>query len=425
MRLSSIAWNVAGLAMPLAAALLCVPPLLQRLGTERFGLLALAWALTAISGLFDLGVGRATTRLVAVQRGRAEAHRTRATLDAAVRIAALAGLVGALLLMLAAAAGAHRGIRYDTALEPEVLQATLLLALVIPLQTLIATYRGASEACEQFRGISLLRMALGAANFAAPLLVAQYTLHLAPLVLALLLARLAACLAYRQLALWALPGEGIPTTLSPQERRELLHSGGWYSVSAIVSPVLVQADRFFIGVLLSAAAVSTYAVPFDLITQLLIVVTAVSTVAFPSITRQLQTDAATARRQFDRWLLVVAGAMATVAALVAWWLPALLNAWIGTALPAEAATVGRWLCLGVWINAIGSMYFAWLHAQGRFRTTALLHLLELPLYLAALVMLLREFGVTGAAIAWVLRVALDSAMLAWLARRRFGGAESR
>ncbi len=417
MRLTHIAWNVAGLAAPLAVALLCVPPLLQRLGTERFGLLALAWALTAVSGLFDLGIGRAATRLVAAQLGRAEGHRIASTLAAAVRIAALAGLAGALLLVLAAAAGAHRGIRYDPVLEPEVLQATLLLALAIPLQTLIATYRGVSEACQQFRGISLVRMALGVANFAAPLAVAQYSSDLALLVLALLLARVAACVAYRLLARQALPGVGAATPLSPHERRELLHAGGWFSVSAVVSPVLVQADRFVIGAVLSAAAVSTYAVPFDLITQLLIVVTAVSTVAFPSITQQLQSDAASARAQFNRWLLIVAGAMAAVTALVAWWLPALLNAWLGSALPAEAATVGRWLCLGVWINAIGSMYFAWLHAQGRFRATALLHLLELPLYLAALVVLLKQFGVTGAAIAWVLRVGLDSAMLAWLARR--------
>lgn len=417
MRVSNVAWNGAGLAAPLVVALLCVPPLLQGLGSERFGLLALAWALTAISGLFDLGIGRATTRSIAAQLGRGDASRASSTLAAAVQIAAWAGLAGAILLALAAAAGAQRLIRYDAALDTEVLQATLLLALVIPLQTLIATYRGASEACQQFRGISLVRMALGVANFAAPLAVAQYSSHLALLVLALLLARVAACAAYRQLARQALPVVGAATRLSAQERTELLHAGGWFSVSAVVSPVLVQADRFVIGAMLSAAAVSTYAVPFDLVTQLLIVVTAVSTVAFPSITRQLQVDSASARVQFNRWLLIVAGAMAAVAALVAWWLPALLSAWIGSALPSEAASVGRWLCLGVWINAIGSMYFAWLHAQGRFRATALLHLVELPLYLAALVVLVKQFGVTGAAIAWVLRVGLDSAMLAWLARR--------
>lgn len=416
MRLSHIGWNAAGLAAPLAVALLCVPRLLQQLGPERFGLLALAWALTAISGLFDLGIGRATTRCVAAQLGRGNAHRVASTVAMAIRIAALAGLGGAMLLLLATALGAHQAIRYSATLDSEVLQATLLLALVIPLQTLIATYRGACEACQQFRGISLLRMALGVANFAAPLAVAQYSSHMALLVLSLLLARVAACVGFRQLARQAVPRARDPQPMLPHERRELLQSGGWLSISAVISPVLAQADRFFIGVLLSAAAVSTYAVPFDLVTQLLIVATAVSTVAFPSITHQLQRDAVAARAQFDHWLLIVAGAMAAVTALMAWWLPALLTLWLGNALPAEAATVGRWLCLGVWINAIGGMYFAWLHAQGRFRATALLHLAELPLYLAALVVLLKQFGVAGAAMAWVLRVGLDSAMLAWLAR---------
>ena len=420
MKSSNVAWNAAGLAAPLAVALVCVPALLQRLGAERFGLLALAWALTAISGLFDLGIGRATTRSIAAQLGRGDGQRAGSTLAAATRIAAWAGLAGAMLLALAAAAGAHRLIRYNAALETEVLQATLLLALAIPLQTMIATYRGASEACQQFRGISLVRMALGVANFAAPLAVALYSSHLALLVLALLLARVAALAAYRQLAHQALPGTGSATPLSVQERRDLLRAGGWFSVSAVASPLLVQADRFVIGAVLSAAAVSTYAIPFDLITQLLIVVTAVSTVAFPSITHRLQTDAVAARVQFDRWLKAIACAMAAVTALVAWWLPALLNAWIGGALPAEAASVGRWLCVGVWINAIGSMYFAWLHAQGRFRATALLHLVELPLYLVVLVVLLHQVGVTGAAMAWVLRVGLDSVILAWLARRQPG-----
>jgi O-antigen/teichoic acid export membrane protein len=417
MRLTSVAWNGAGLAVPLVVALLCVPPLLQRLGPERFGLLSLAWALTAASGLFDLGVGRAVTRAVAAQLGRGETDRIHATVSAATRVAAWAGLTGTVLLLLAAATGAHQLIRYEALLEPEVLQATLLLALVVPLQTLIATYRGVSEACQQFRGISLVRMAIGVANFAAPLAVSQYSTQLGLLVLTLLLMRVAACAAYWRLARGAFSRHGAATVQTGRERQELLRAGGWFSVSAVVSPVLVQADRFVIGAVLSAAAVTTYAVPFDMITQLLVVVTAVSTVAFPSITRQLQTDAAAARRQFNRWLQIVAGAMAASTLLVAWWLPELLAVWVGTALPAEAATVGRWLCLGVWINAIGSMYFAWLHAQGRFRATALLHLLELPFYLALLLVLLHYFAVTGAAMAWVMRVGLDSAALAWLARR--------
>ncbi|MDP2006328.1 MAG: oligosaccharide flippase family protein [Rubrivivax sp.] len=417
MKLASIGWSAAGLAAPLMVALMTVPPLLDRLGNERFGLLSLAWALTAISGLFDLGLGRATTRLVADQLGRGDTQAPRGTVAVALRFAAGAGMGGAALLALGTLLGLDRLLRLASVDPSEVRQALWLLALAIPLQTLIATYRGVSEACQQFRGISLLRMALGVANFAAPLAVAQFSTHLAALVAALLTARVLALLGFRHLALASLPpGPGVP--LAASERRQLLHSGGWFTVSAIVSPLLVQADRFFIAALVSTAAVASYTVPFDIITQLLIGVTAVSTVAFPSITHLLRQGAGQARQQFRRWLWRVVVVMALLCLSVALVLPVVLPLWVGNALPPEAITVGRWLCLGVWINAIGSMHFAWLHAQGRFRATALLHVLELPLYIVLLMVLLARFGVVGAAMAWTARVALDTAGLAWLAGRK-------
>ncbi len=49
------------------------------------------------------------------------------------------------------------------------------------------------------------------------------------------------------------------------------------------------------------------------------------------------------------------------------------------------------------------MYFALLHARGRTRVTAMLHLVEVPLYIATPLALTGAFGVSGAAIAWSLR----------------------
>ena len=416
MKASDVAWSAAGLLAPLAVALIAIPPLLATLGAQRFGLLSLAWALTAMSGLFDLGIGRAATRLVAVQRGRDDANQAHATLNAALPIATLAGTFGALLMLAAAAFGAYRAIRFEPALDAEVQMAVLLLAPAVPLQTLIATYRGVSEACQRFRGIGIVRIALGIANFAGPWAVSQTTTHLGALIASLLAARIVACLAYRQLAQSALPAQTRREPLAAADRQRLWRSGGWFSISAVVSPLLVQADRFVIGALLSAAAVTAYAVPFDIVTQLLIGVSAVASVAFPSIAAELQRRPARARQRFLGWTGGVAVVMALLCALLAAALPAALPAWAGTLLPAESITVGRWLCLGVWINSLGAMYFAWLHANDRFRATALLHLVELPLYAALLWTLLPALGVTGAAMAWVARVAFDSVMLAWLSR---------
>src|SRR5690606_37764211 len=54
---------------------------------------------------------------------------------------------------------------------------------------------------------------------------------------------------------------------------------------------------------------------------------------------------------------------------------------------------------------------ALLQAHGRADITAKLHLIELPLFATCLVLAVGYFGLMGAALAWVARVALDALLL--------------
>jgi len=58
-------WNLLGQGVPIAAALVAIPLLVKGLGTERFGILTLAWVVIGYFSLFDLGMGRALTKVVA------------------------------------------------------------------------------------------------------------------------------------------------------------------------------------------------------------------------------------------------------------------------------------------------------------------------------------------------------------------------
>src|SRR6202047_3703995 len=62
-------WNLVGNGAPIAVAVFCIPILIRELGKERFGVLTLAWALIGYASLFDLGLGRALTQLVAKKLG--------------------------------------------------------------------------------------------------------------------------------------------------------------------------------------------------------------------------------------------------------------------------------------------------------------------------------------------------------------------
>lgn len=61
---SNTLWNLAGYGLPLLVAVFAIPLLIKGLGIDRFGILTLAWMVMGYLSLFDLGLGRALTKLV-------------------------------------------------------------------------------------------------------------------------------------------------------------------------------------------------------------------------------------------------------------------------------------------------------------------------------------------------------------------------
>ncbi len=209
MRLSHIGWNLAGLSLPLLIAVVTVPPLIARLGNERFGLLALAWGLVGYAGALDLGIGRALTQWVARLRGEGNLSTVGPILMTANRITLIAGLVGAVLIATAALSGLGSWVKADTILPSEIQYAMLLLAIALPAQAMSSTYRGVNEAFLNFKGVSLLRVGLGVVGFGGPYLVSFFTIDLAWLVATLVVSRLMASAVYRWLALSCLKANHV------------------------------------------------------------------------------------------------------------------------------------------------------------------------------------------------------------------------
>src|SRR5215207_1231394 len=92
------ALNLAGQAVPLAAALISIPWLIHGLGTDRFGVLTLAWAAIGYFGLVDLGLGRALTHAVATRLGSDREDELIALGWTALALMFLLGTAGALVL---------------------------------------------------------------------------------------------------------------------------------------------------------------------------------------------------------------------------------------------------------------------------------------------------------------------------------------
>jgi O-antigen/teichoic acid export membrane protein len=94
-----------------------------------------------------------------------------------------------------------------------------------------------------------------------------------------------------------------------------------------------------------------------------------------------------------------------------------LPLWLGSRFSPVGSSVLRWLAFGVFINAFAYLPFTAIQSSGRPDRTAKLHLVELPLYLLALFLLIRGYGILGAAMAWAARLSVEAVLVFWMVSR--------
>jgi O-antigen/teichoic acid export membrane protein len=91
----SSAWNLIGQGAPILFALITVPLLLKTIGEARYGFLTVVWVLIGYLGLFDFGVGKAMTRVVAERLGQGDRSGAGVVAKAALMMMLGIGLVSA------------------------------------------------------------------------------------------------------------------------------------------------------------------------------------------------------------------------------------------------------------------------------------------------------------------------------------------
>lgn len=403
-------FNLIGLGAPLLVALVSIPVLVHALGPERFGLLTLIWAVTSYFGLFDLGLGRALTQQLAISLDQRLDEQIGPMSATALALMGALGLAGGLLMMVLA----PWGVDLIRALpdRQEAINATLVMGLAIPFIVLTAGLRGMLEACHAFEVLNYIRLPMGIWTFAGPWLV--LVLHGPDLLLitaVLAMGRVLACVVHAWFAWRALPQLRGRLAWQQAWLRPLAVSGGWLTLSNVISPFMGYVDRFVIGASLSAAAVAFYATPQEIVTKLWIVPGAVTAVLLPAFAAQVAKQDGTAWALFDRAVAALFLVLLPITAALCLFAHQLLDWWIGPEFALQSGPILQVFAFGILINCLAHVPLTWLHGAGHFRAPALLHCLELPLFVLALWLLIERMGLMGAALAWLLRMVFDSAAM--------------
>lgn len=400
-------YNLLGLGAPLLVAVLAVPALIVGLGTARFGLLMLIWAVVSYLGLFDFGLGRALTQRLATIKAAGQMAAVPSLVATATLFMLVLGILAGILMIIAAPWGLQQIKEIPN--RPEAADAMTALAFAMPAIILTTGFRGILEAEGAFGVINIIRLPMGLFTFLGPLAVVILVGPRLDLIAwMLVVGRIAACVVHGWFAFRCIDLSVGRFVVDRAHIRPLCTTGGWMTLSNIVSPAMGYADRFLIGALVSATAVSYYSTPNDLVLKLWIIPGALTSVLFPALARQitLTPDLAWGVVRRAVWWLFIA--ILPLALMLTLFAREILTIWISASFAAQSAVVLRFFAVGILINCIAQIPFVFIQAANRPKLVAIMHTIEFPIFMAALWVGITTHGIVGAAIAWLARIVLDS-----------------
>jgi O-antigen/teichoic acid export membrane protein len=403
--------NVIGSIVPLVVALVTVPIYVRHIGDARYGVLSIVWVLLGYFGFLDLGLSRAAANALARLRDAPQEARARVLVTTLALNLGL-GLFGTLCLAQFGGYLLLHVLSVPDEFKPEIAQAFPWIVGLFPLALLSGVGVGALESRERFllaNVIQVLGMSVG--NIVPVVLAVTVSPSLAVVIPAAAMMR-GLTVAVVLIVVYRNEGPLSLRDFDRQQARKLFGYGGWVTVSGLISPILVMLDRFVIGSIVGVAAVTHYAVPMNLVTRTQIFSWALTRTLFPRLSSSTANEA---HNLASRALMSLAYGYATICAPAIVLTPVFFRYWIGADFAAVAAPVAEILFFGAWINGLALVPFVLLQGQGRPDITGKLHAAEVLPFVVVLWVLTSTFGITGAAVAWSLRVAVDALCLFWVA----------
>jgi O-antigen/teichoic acid export membrane protein len=409
-------WNLLGSGAPALVALLALPILIRHIGVSRFGVLTIIWTVVGYFSVFDLGLGSALTRMVADRLGTGQGDEIPSMVWTSLVLMLGLSLVGAIVLAALSPALVHRILKVPTTLQPESLGAFLLLAGCLPFMITTTGLRGVLEAHQLFGVVNAIRIPTNAFTFVGPLAVLPFSHSLVPVVAVLAAGRVLAWMAYLMSCLKAMPELRAGFAYDRRHVGYVLRFGSWMTISNVISPLLFYVDRMLIGAMVSVAAVAYYATPFEVVSRLLTIPGALAGVLFPAFTLTFAQDRARAAWLLLRGQKYIFLAIFPIILVIVTLANDGLRIWLGAEFANNSTDVLRWLAVGVFISSLAVLPWVLIQGAGRPDLTAKFHMIELTLYLPILWLMVKHYGVRGAAIAWTGRVLLDTTVLLFAAR---------
>jgi O-antigen/teichoic acid export membrane protein len=409
-------YNFLGFSLPLLFAVFLIPIIINKLGTERFGLLTLVWVVVGYFSFFDLGIGRALTKIISEKIGLNIKNEIPTFFWTSLVITFLLSTFLSSILFFFADDLINKFLKISDVFRNEALFSFHLLLIILPFVATTAALRGVLESYQRFGTINIIRLLLGISNFIIPAVVVQFNRSLSLIVIYLVIFRI---------IIWLMFFVGVLRVDQNLKTIKLKISyilpvvklSSWMTISNLTIPVMVYLDRILIGAMISAEAITYYATPYEVVTKLWIIPAAITGVLFPNFSMKYVTDKKYAISLLNKSTKYVSLLLLPVIMVLIIFSDNILTIWLGKDFSEKSFIVMRFIIVGVFFNCIAQILFSFIEGIGKPNITAKLQLIELPFYISLMYFSTYNYGIIGASLIFMLRMFVDYILLSLIVRK--------
>lgn len=410
--IGSSAWAaIIGLAM--------VPFYLRYLGVEAYGLVGFFIALQAVFQLFDMGLAPTISREVARAYATNELPQARNLLATlAVFYWACAVLIGLGMMAAAPAIGTY-WLKPSAAFGDATVHAVALIGVVIAIRFPIGLYVGAIQGAHRVAEVSALGAAVstvgagGAAivvAFISPTIEAFFIWQVGVAILHVILVRWGA---------WRIIGGHKFAKFELDWLRRIAGFTAAMSVVMILGVVFAQLDKVILSRTVGLGELGRYTIAGIPARSLSLLTAPVFTVIYARLSSLAATnDHAAMENLYRNGTRLFLAIVMPLSAFVGLFSYEILTIWTGDAALAKViAPVAAFLIYGSALNTIMVFPFALQLAFGNPRLAALISAVLIVGFLPLLFWMIADFGIVGAAGAWLILNAAYVPFGTWLTHR--------
>lgn len=397
-------WNLSGYVIPSIVAIPSLGILARNLGPERFGLFTLAVAIVGYASIFDAGLTRAVIREISIFKDDL-VEKNKIVANSSL-ILSILGVIGGSTIYFCGPTIVHL-LNVRLIYHIEALKAVSLISLSLPFFLLNQVWLAILEGQEEFKKINLIKTFNSSFIAGMPALFSLFSATLSWAVMGLVFARFISLIITFLVCKDHVLKAGFNVNKSTASR--LMKYGGWITVSNIISPLMSYFDRFIVSHIMGASHVAFYTAPAEGVQRLTIFPSALSRAVFPKLSGRYAFREKNKQRKLAYCIMIAATLPIALFGMV--FSKPILMIWLGENYGGLAAEIFKILMLGFFFNSIAQIPFASIQAAGFSKVTAMIHLCELVPYLVILYYFINLWGVTGAAIAWTLRILVDCLVL--------------